>query len=1214
MQPSLSANLGSSAASSSSRTLPGATPSTLPSDPSEISETAQALLQAHYDRLKNSSSSSSSTTSTNSQSLLARLERAASNIDRICLQLDNFSVSHQLHAGKSTAEEATRTLQPLGPLAFWPARVVFSGDASEGKLWVRQSNDDGLSLENQLKVEDEGLPMLTKSPKAKEGEGLRVQVKLVEPSRTVEVKYVRMTYKDAQMQLQSRRAKLLAAARELREKLGKDAVKSVSTEGTAAAAKDMHLLNEDNQALNEEGLPFYEPVEEISEEEATRQNKAYMQPFVRSEAADKNQRKRWLEDTLTKLEEEEQNEESDAEEGVEEMPSASSSSTPTLPEAEPSVEDETRVVLRTRTPSPPPSPEDVLKTKALPEIVSATRPPPPKSALKTSAARPDIVQRPSFGSSGIRHGFLNLNPSSPGAIKSSYSWEDLEKEEKPKSAEPGRPSKSHTPTPLSRVSSTAESSLLSRITDANSSPVTSGTSTPTKKSVRIKSPERAHPQVAAGSGLTPLQRALRSSIRVKENYNEPSASQQQQPNGTVSALERTDSGSGTAEKRHKDDVGVEEEAERIVKLLGPDVVEGHPSAPPSDVLKKMQEAHEEDKRLSTPEAAAARAKREEEDRERERLERLAEKPALGHSVMERPRSSAEKGKGKEVADQIKSNQAKFSAFKAGFLNQKPAMAKKETRFVPNMQVPRKAAGAAAAPPTQSLGMSALDRASLGDDKLSRRREEMGLPAAVPHARPSKSYAEKMAARQQGQTPTSADPEDVAEKGSVKLARPVEGDDVPRPGRVRFGPPAGSSHADEEEEQDEGMEINPSAELDNHNPEEGELDEEQEEPKIEGEGADTDGEDAYFDEYLSGRSRKSAAAKESRGLDDEHDNDEADDFDDDEDEDWDVDEDDFDFDEDEDDDFDYDPEDLMALAPRMGDVEGLARNPELMREYEEAKAKLAAMGLAMRAGAGGSDDLRAQMVNAARSTGGEGEEEEGEEEEGEEKEGEEKEGEEDDYQMDLVPLDAAMEDPEYQGNTTTSAGSGSRISRFKASLRQQAMAPTPRGGDSLKLEEMLSSAKNLGASNSAAFSMDGMGSSAQEEGGGGTPMMIIPQLAPVRFPKHGDLVEGKTSGPVDLDGAESDEDDEKAEMVMRSRLERLQWKREHPEDATRLNESKKAKEMVEQGVAPPPVVPRRQEIKKALSGEGGTAVEGREEAEDAPKPKKVSRFKAARMGQ
>ncbi len=98
-------------------------------------------------------------------------------------------------------------------------------------------------------------------------------------------------------------------------------------------------------------------------------------------------------------------------------------------------------------------------------------------------------------------------------------------------------------------------------------------------------------------------------------------------------------------------------------------------------------------------------------------------------------------------------------------------------------------------------------------------------------------------------------------GKVKLARPVEGDDVPRPGRVRFGPPAGAAagEAEDEDEGDGGQEINPSAGLENHLSEEiddgRELDEEQEEPKIEGEGADADtdeDEDAYFDSYLSKR--------------------------------------------------------------------------------------------------------------------------------------------------------------------------------------------------------------------------------------------------------------------------------------------------------------------------------------------------------------------------
>ncbi|SPO30746.1 uncharacterized protein UTRI_05363 [Ustilago trichophora] len=1193
-------NMGASG--SNSRSLP----STLPSDPSEISATAQALLQAHYGRLKTSTTTTSSTSPSSAMesqhAYLAKLEAAARNIDRICLQLDNLSVTQQLRKGATeSATSATTTMQPLGPLAFWPARLVPSEE-----VFVRQ-DPDGLAAKDLLALEDQVLPMLTGLPKG--GEDVSVNVRLTEPSRTIEVRYAKLGFKDAQSQLQLRKGKFVAEANKLRAQL------RVNRQDGAAAMKngqDVHMVNEDNEVLNEEGLPFYEPVEQISEEEATRKKKAYMQPFVREEdgkTGDKKKRKQWLDDMLSKLEAEEEDEmDSDQEDGAvfkaadanassttpSDLDTKASSSSPS-----PAAEEETRVVLRTRTPSPPPSPEDAAKTKALPEIVSAARPPPSKSALKASALRPAIVQRPSFGSAGIRHGFLNLNPSSPGAIKSSYSWEDLEKEDNTKSApDSERPSRCHTPTPLSR-----NASLLSRVTDAaNSSPMTSGTSTPTKKSVRIKSPERAHPEAAVGSGLTPLQRALRSSIRVKENYSEPAPSgASQQPGQAVTRS--LDAGSGTAEKRHKDDVGVEEEAERIVQLLGPEVVEGHPAAPAPDVLKKMQQAHEEDKRYSTPEAVAARAKAEEEERERERLQRLAEKPALGHAVMERPRPTTE-DQAKGLATQVKAQaqQAKFSAFKAGFLNQKPI------KFVPNTNVPRKsnATKATVTPPTQSLGMSALDRASLGDEELSERRQQMGLPAAVPHARPSKAFAEKMKMRQEGILPDTRTEEEVGGEGKVTLARPIEGDDVPRAGRVRFGPPGSSEAAmDEDEDGDEGgPEINPDARLENHLPDEvddgRELDEEQEEPKIEGEGEDTDQEDAYFDNYLSKKRSRAAAAADSRGRmddDDDEDGDEIDDDDDDEgDDDWDVNDEEFDDDDDDDDDFDYDREDLLDLAPALGATEGLSDNPELMREYEEARAKLAAMGLAMpgRSAAGtGADALRESMLAAAHAGGAEDEEED------------------DDYEMDVVPLDATMEDPEYQGNTTTSSASGSsRISRFKASLAQRKLGtPKSTTTHSQNLEDLLSSAQNLGSSSSstsAAFGMDGI----EEKQEANAAMMIIPQLAPVRFPKNGDLIEGQTgNGPVDLNGGESDEDDEKAEMVMRSRLERQQWKRENPELAERMKEEEKRREDEGQ------VAPRIGKGKKKTLEDKDDAVEGVEEGlgKVEEKPKKVSRFKAARMG-
>ncbi len=1122
-------------------------------DPTEVSETAQALLKAHYGRLRTATDSSD-------RAVLTKLESAAANLERICLQLDNIQVAHELRSGQSSAYQASRILQPLGALAFWPAQLHLK-DAS---VFVRQ-DVAGLSIADQLALEDAALATLTQ-PAGKER--ITSSVRLNEPSRTIEVTYVKTSIKDAQSHLQTRRSRFLKQAAQLRDRIAPDS----GTKQDQALPKDIHMVNDENQALNEEGLPFFEPIEKVADEEAAQKKEAYMQPFVRDNderAADKHKRRLWLEQTLSKLEQEEeqeQDDDADTDAAVEPSTSAADSSAPATRKGDAiDAAEETRVVLRTRTPSPPPSPEDQANAKSLPEIVSAARPPPAKSALKMGLARPPINQRPSFGASGIRHGFLNLNPSSPGAIKSSYSWEDLEKEDGQE-----RPSRSHTPTPLSRTSSTAETSLLGRVTDAASSPMTSGTSTPTKKSVRIKSPERAHPEASARSGLTPLQRALRSSIRVKENYADTTPA----PSAAADAASaRADSGSGTAEKRHRDDVGVEEEAERIVALLGPDVVEGHPSAPPTDVLRQMQQAHEEDQRLSTPEAVAARQKHEEEQREKERMQRLAEKPALGHAVMERPKATAGAAEGKSAAN----GATKFSAFKKGFLSQKP-------KFVPNAPGPRVPTA-----PTESLGMSALDRASMGDDELSARRQAMGLPAAVPHARPSKAYAEKMRQRQEGRVEQDASrPGEDEGEGKVALARPVDGDDVPRPGRVRFGPPASQQNHDGQDADDGVVEINPAAQLDNHLPAEvddgRELDEEQEEPKIEGEGADADSEDEYFDSYLSSRSRRAAAA-DSRGIDVDHDgnddDDDGDEFDDDA-EDWDMD-DDFDDDEDE---YDYDADDLMALAPSMGgDADGLASHPDLMKEYEQARAKLAAMGLAM-PGSSGAGSSSAAVLPAEESD--------------------------DDYEDDVVPLDAAMEDPEYQGNTVSDTSGRSRISRFKASLQQRSSA----AGSSQKLEDLLSSAQNLGdgqaangaTSASAAFGMDGFDGPA-----GKGPVMIIPQLAPVRFPKDGDLVEGGVTGPVALGGADSDDDDEKAEMVMRSRLERREWKQNNPEQARREKESRHNRDMVEQGLAPPSVAPRRQADKAeehAGAGEGGMQTEEQQQ----PKPKKVSRFKAARQAQ
>ncbi|PWY98155.1 hypothetical protein BCV70DRAFT_202324 [Testicularia cyperi] len=1393
-----------------------------PADPAEISATAQALLQAHYERLKAPSSSNTGAASKSNTTRLEKLESAIEGIDKVCLQLENLDRAFSLHAQEtggmgssaskavdgnaSSTKPLVTMMQPAGPLAFWPARVVASD-----YVFVQQI-PTGLGLDDQLELEHASLPMLRAAPSdVSEANSpaklITASVKLSDPHRTLEIPYRRLPLKEAQVELQSRKAAFQKVARELRAALGPDydikakgqhsstgstqsdleadlnktldrmgvpaatgvkQVQAMASNSTntrapatavdvqkALAAKDVHLVNDQNQVLNEEGLPFYEPIEKLpDDEDPNAVKRAYLQPFVRArdkQSEDKSTRKKWLDDVFSQLEqEEEQEESSDSEDEGGSATVVGASKKEAVDDAAPlPAEEETRVVLRVRTPSPPPSPEGdaEVRHRNLPEIVSAARPPPPKSALKQPPAdRPPIVQRPSFGSSGIRRGFLNLNPSSPGAIRSSYSLEDLERDmhvpsAKDSSASDERPSRSHTPTPLSRVNSASIgmaplTSFRSQTPVNSSSPYTSGTSTPTKKSVRIKSPERAHPNAEDHVGLTPLQRALKSSIRVKErDYTPPtppapasvSTALSSAPASTSSAASsmssistsasrlqpNLDLGSGTAEKRHRDDVGVEQEAERIVNLLGPDIVEGHPGAPPRDVLQKMQQAYEEDKLQSSAAANAERARQQQEQDEKERIRRLNEKPAVGQSVLERKPAA---GKSKETQQQIE--KAKTSAFKRGFLNQKPLsfVPHRPTRPAKTSEQTTEAAKpasttAATAPapvgPRESLGMSALDRSVLRDDELSERRQEMGLPAAVPHARPSKAYAEKMEHRRQGLLDSNRQDDDgeaesrtdVGGSGKVKLARPKSGDDEPRPGRVRFGAPSIGTAAtlssnaqsgvdgEDEEESTDGLQIDPSERLENHNDgqedDDGrELDEEQEAPKIVGEGADTDedDEDAYFDSYINGRARQAASIAAARGLGLESDVAQTqDDFDpEDEDaDDWDMQSDEDDFDDhddndndDEDDDFDYDPEDLIALAPELdADRDGFGGNEDLMREYAEARARLQSMGLMMPSKGGAQ--AHQSNTGVLDHGGDDGVDED-----------------DDDFEATVVPLDAAVEDPEYQGNTVSvdsEGGTGkAKTSRFRASLASQRAAASASQAAGLagagrgvgsggagnpqtqqELARLLSGAQNMGregkapasASSSMGYGMDGMGGgfrpasslvrdgdgvehdSVEMDGGeeGGAPVMIIPQLAPVRFPKNGELVEAAPRGPVELEGGESDDDDLKAELNMRSRLERRDWVQAHPQQAQKEKETRKIQRQVQLGLAPPSIGSSRSKVAdksnsnststdlataaatESLSAEPSTSTSGQgieptsttAGTSDA-KPKKVSRFKASRM--
>ncbi|KAN0062503.1 hypothetical protein ACQY0O_005034 [Thecaphora frezii] len=1215
----------SSAAAASSRNGP----SVLPPTDNEISATAQALLEAHRQRLRDHTfdgESDSAIAAAEQQVVLAALEQQIANADRVALQLENLTVMGKAASSGERGPEHT-ILQPLGPLAFWSATV-----ADHQHVFVRQSSP----ADSSKAVREAKIPPLTRIAPGKSA--IQVEVKDEKLERHA-VTYERRSIQQAIDQLQSDKAAKKQRAASLRQKLTsssaetlrqslKEALAGVEGFDEAPGEKPGIVVNEKNQVLNEEGLPFFEPMEPVPDSPPLRPSAApsastgdggknglsqgpkdassrppgLILPFQRSaeeRQKTKEERRKWMDEIFGKLEKEEENRQNsdDDDDGDEEggdsddddddggarersamqVPShdhdSSSASEDEGPLSPRSPLSENRVVLRRPTPTPPDSPTQ--SRPPLPEISSAARPPPPRSALKQQSEQPSMTKRPSFGSSGIRRGFLNLNPSSPGAIRSNFAAEDLMPTEE-------RRSRPLTVQPLDK-SVVGQSGAA-----AGSSAEASGASTPSKKTVRIQSPERfrepssalrqqdRHSGDGAAKSLSALQRALKEVKKVHEKNAGRSGE--------------------TAEKQHADDVGVEEEAARIVDLLGPGIVEGHPGAPAKDVLDQMQRAFEEDKRTQIAEALAERQKREEEEREFERKKRLAEKPALGQTVVERQPGSSGPARGDAAAAVQK---AKASAFKRGFLNQKPS-------FVP-VNPPRardtaataaKPSSAATVPPTQSLGMSALDRAGLGDDDLSRRRQQMGLPAAVPHARPSKAYAEKMAKRQQGVDVDAEQDADAGEAAATKLqkeelARPTEGDDQPREGRVRFAPaPTESADAADAalEEEERANEINPSAKHENAGSDNEDGEEVEDEiPIIRGEGADAD------DVEVEG----------------EHDDDDDDDFDDE----------------------GYDTDDLLDLEPDMDyDVEAAFDDSELMREYAKAKAVLQELGLAP----GGSQAGGSGSGARAALAGGGDSDDEGEDDD------------DDDYEDDIVPLDATVEDQEYQGNTVDGSKKKSKLSRFKADLANRSRSNANGDADAdeagHQLAHLLANARNLGQSghgpapSSDALSLDGRQPWPGDEGGVSSgPVMIIPQLAPIKFAKGGDLVEGRTRpGPVELVGPESDEEDTKAELTMRSRLERMQWKRDHPEEAKRLREKTQAERSVREGTAPPAIRSSKGKEKMLPGASTSDVAEvavaappvavpvsdaavaptqtgAQEEAVPQPAPpKKVSRFKAARM--
>jgi len=200
--------------------------------------------------------------------------------------------------------------------------------------------------------------------------------------------------------------------------------------------------------------------------------------------------------------------------------------------------------------------------------------------------------------------------------------------------------------------------------------------------------------------------------------------------------------------RDVEDIGVEEEAARIVELLGPEVIRGHPNA--DRILGEIAAAQP----APPPPASASPAKR----------PARPPKNPVGAAVIEREPSASETPRNARAAAPGK----KMSAFKRHKLG-----ASAEAPSEP--QEPAASSSQAAAPPTPQAAAAAsfaqepqgMEKAAHVDEQLSKDRIEHGLPPAVPHARPSKAYAEKLARRQRGETERASP---MVDEGDVSAQR------------------------------------------------------------------------------------------------------------------------------------------------------------------------------------------------------------------------------------------------------------------------------------------------------------------------------------------------------------------------------------------------------------------------------------------------------------
>lgn len=944
------------------------------------------------------------------------------------------------------------------------------------------------------------------------------------------------------------------------------------------------VMDEDGRILNEEGLPFVDPMEVESTAQSSGRSATTVAKFKPQQKLTGEERKKWIDSVFGRFEagegdedEDEDEDEADAQAQSSDDEDEATAEKKLLAKERESLIADLKDVARKQAGHGDEcagQPSTTTPPSATPPLPSSK---PLKSALKPTAPPPPATPR--FGSQGIRRGFLNMNPSSPAAEASSspVSTPAMERSqslvELPTSAAAGKRKETvreDSEGAVERMTQSAEQLQRSEGAEvSNSKPKA-------KKQVRIQSPTRSRGEAV----VAPV----------------PAAATPSSSSSSSSSSSRAD---------HPDDVGVEEEAARIVDLLGPTVVQGTPAG--DEALSKMTAIQKQEDEAARQAQEAIRIREEKARKMREN----ASKPAVGMSVMERSKKAVE-AQSQPSPLQAQIQQAKASAFKRGFLNSKAAaptaqqQPKSSTSSTPSTSNPR-----------TSLGMSALDRSLINDRPIEAERQAQGLPPAVPHARPSKAYAEKMEKRRKGEAPDDDDSKQAAdEKVVVGTGTRDDGS------RVRFQLDAGGGDAGEDAQgDDDGDDGGSDADADDMA--EDELDEHDEEAFARAAYASGDISDNEAGPSTARRSKSTTSA----ATDDDDDNGDSD-------SDWNLDS----------DSDGYDSADLADLEPSFDGLVSDLENAELAREYALAKAR--------------QMEARSKMTyeqrrDLERAISGEKDRSQNEAESSNLWTEEEIDG----RHLSAVSGDREVH-PEGYG------GPPNKMSRFRASRIVKALGlgdssvgvvpDRPEAGmrpdaseEDLKadaagheLAHLLENAANLGpqgtreggsenhphASAHAHPQANHGYSYAMKEGNDEPvpPVMVLPSLTPLRYPRDNNDETTKTpaqldeSHPIPRDGidlageTDEDEDDDDLLDVMRQRMaEREQRLSGGVDDATPRPPAKPSREEGDGGMdrssgtamdAPPAVIGSASAL-RGMQRERGNG-------QTAPQPS-VSRFKAAR---